>query len=86
MGSQCLRRFECFDAWVLDAFEAFSSHELGTPGSSQEESFGHLGNGEKSSQSPLKLVSGDHTFTAIAAGGYHTCAINDAASMWCWGY
>lgn len=30
-------------------------------------------------------VSGSHTFTSISVGGWHTCAIDVNASLWCWG-
>ena len=31
-------------------------------------------------------VQGGHAFTRIAAGGYHTCAIDTAGEAWCWGW
>lgn len=36
--------------------------------------------------SPLPVASGGVTFTRIAAGGYHTCALTAAGEAWCWGW
>ncbi len=30
-------------------------------------------------------VSGDHQWSAVAVGGSHTCALDDANALWCWG-
>lgn len=34
---------------------------------------------------PVPVV-GDRTFTAVAAGSYHTCALDAAGLAWCWGW
>ena len=31
-------------------------------------------------------VAGGHTFRTVAAGGYHSCALDSAGTAWCWGY
>ncbi|MGE5181852.1 MAG: RCC1 domain-containing protein [Acidobacteriota bacterium] len=37
--------------------------------------------------SPMKVsVAPGMTFTAIAAGGYHACALDNLPQAWCWGY
>lgn len=33
-----------------------------------------------------QLVTGGHTFAALAAGNYHTCGRTTAGEVWCWGY
>lgn len=35
---------------------------------------------------PVPVSSGGVTFTRIAAGGYHTCALTAAGEAWCWGW
>lgn len=48
---------------------------------------GRLGNGTDENQrlpTPVTLPVG-RTFTAITAGGAHTCAIDDLGHGWCWG-
>ena len=47
---------------------------------------GYLGNGEGSPgiASPVAVVGG-HRFTNLAAGTSHTCALTEAAEIWCWG-
>lgn len=49
---------------------------------------GQLGNGNfetKTSPVPVALPSGVSRFTAIAAGGYHTLAIDADGNVWAWG-
>ena len=53
---------------------------------------GQLGNNAQSSQNtPVIVVSGDGetsplaNIVEVAAGGSHTCALNDAGSIYCWG-
>ena len=51
------------------------------------ELYGQLGNGGDTNQSrkyPVK-VSGNKTWVSIATGREHTCGINDANYMFCWG-
>ena len=47
---------------------------------------GALGDGpeEQRKLRPV-LVAGDHRFTQISAGEFHTCAVNTAKRAWCWG-
>jgi alpha-tubulin suppressor-like RCC1 family protein len=47
-------------------------------------SSGQLGDGTTNPSSKPKLVTGNHTFTAISAGGGHTCGV-DSGKLWCWG-
>jgi alpha-tubulin suppressor-like RCC1 family protein len=47
---------------------------------------GVLGIGSVTGREPLPLkVGGGHSFTAISAGGAHTCALDAAGAAWCWG-
>jgi alpha-tubulin suppressor-like RCC1 family protein len=51
-----------------------------------DNSFGQLGDTTTTSRWALQPVAGAHTFSAVYAGGYQTCAItqNDGA-VYCWG-
>lgn len=56
------------------------------PSPPQIGSYGQLGNGgDTTRQSQPVAVSGGRTFSIIAAGSWHSCAITEAGSMWCWG-
>jgi len=47
---------------------------------------GQLGNGSISSSSfPVAVTGGGLTFTAVSAGGYHTCGVTTSAAVYCWG-
>jgi alpha-tubulin suppressor-like RCC1 family protein len=47
---------------------------------------GVLGIGQATGPEPLPLqVGGGHHFTAISAGGEHTCALDADGMAWCWG-
>ena len=39
-----------------------------------------------SSTAPLTGASAPDRFTAIGAGGTHTCAMDDSGRVWCWGW
>lgn len=47
---------------------------------------GALGDGSGSNSDLLVEVAGGHTFRRLAAGVYHTCAIDEAGATWCWGF
>jgi len=46
---------------------------------------GQLGTGDEVSSSTPVAVSGNKTFTALAAGYEHVCAIDALGAAWCWG-
>lgn len=59
-----------------------------------ENLFGQLGTGDDTgpdtcpygpcSVRPVRVVGG-LTFTAVGAGGFHTCGVTTAGEVWCWG-
>ncbi|HEY6222219.1 MAG TPA: RCC1 domain-containing protein, partial [Gemmatimonadales bacterium] len=44
-----------------------------------------LGTGSTTSSSTPVAVSGGLSFSALAAGGYHTCGLASAGAASCWG-
>lgn len=48
---------------------------------------GALGNGHQypAANPAPERVAGDHVFRQIAAGTWHTCAVDDQGKAWCWG-
>lgn len=46
---------------------------------------GQVGDGTTSDRVSAVAVSGGRVYTAITAGGLHTCAIDSNGSAWCWG-
>jgi alpha-tubulin suppressor-like RCC1 family protein len=44
-----------------------------------------LGTGNSNSSAVPVPVTGNHTFTALAVGYQHTCALDAAGAAWCWG-
>jgi alpha-tubulin suppressor-like RCC1 family protein len=51
-----------------------------------DDQFGQLGDGGSSMLSSIPLpVAGGRTWLALAAGAYHTCGIDSAHKVWCWG-
>lgn len=49
-------------------------------------SYGVLGDGTSTHRRGQPgPVSGDHTFTQIAPGWYHACALDQDGAAWCWG-
>lgn len=49
--------------------------------------FGRLGTvTDESSETTPVAVSGDHTFTSIAAGHDHSCGLDVDGDAWCWGH
>lgn len=49
--------------------------------------YGQMGNGSTTSASAPVAVTGlSGTVTMLAAGSYHTCALNSAGAVQCWGY
>ena len=50
-------------------------------------SFGQLGNGVKDNRAqPVPVaVSGGASFTDIAVGDHHACALDEEGAAWCWG-
>lgn len=49
--------------------------------------FGQLGDGTKTNapQPDPREVAGPQTFTVLALGGKHTCALGEDGAVWCWG-
>ena len=48
---------------------------------------GQLGDFTKSTRpSPVQVVGLPSAVTSISAGRYHTCAVLEDSSLWCWGY
>lgn len=51
-----------------------------------DNSEGQLGDGTRSNRStPAPVIELTTLITAIAAGGGHSCALDNAGSVWCWG-
>ncbi len=52
------------------------------------DNFGQVGDGggDQATKFTATLVAGGRTFTRLAAGGSHTCGIDNAYKAWCWGY
>jgi len=50
--------------------------------------FAALGNGTLGGATavPITPASGGVSFSTIAAGGYHSCALTQAGEAWCWGW
>ncbi|CAN8299292.1 unnamed protein product [Cochlearia groenlandica] len=50
--------------------------------------FGRLGNGKESDELvPVRVEFEDRArIVGIAAGAYHSLAVSDDGSVWCWGY
>ena len=46
---------------------------------------GQLGDGTTTDRSVPTVVSGSHNFTAILAGGKHTCGVRSDGTALCWG-
>lgn len=52
-----------------------------------DNSWGRLGNGDPAGVSPVPTrVVARTPWRRIGAGGDHTCAIDEAAAAWCWGF
>ncbi len=50
---------------------------------------GQLGDGGISQQDVVPVpvaVAGDRSYSAISAGGHHTCALDAGGKAWCWGW
>jgi len=48
---------------------------------------GQLGNGSTgSSPAPVAVSAGGLTFTAVSAGGAHTCGVTPSRAVYCWGF
>ncbi|HYO45308.1 MAG TPA: Ig-like domain-containing protein [Gemmatimonadota bacterium] len=49
--------------------------------------YGDLGRGTNTNGEGMPLeVSGSHTFASVAAGSLHSCGVDTAGSVYCWGY
>lgn len=46
---------------------------------------GQLGNGTRDDSDVPVLVSGEHLFASISAGGEHTCGLAESGDIYCWG-
>ena len=46
---------------------------------------GQLGDGSTTDRSTPTAVSGSHTFSMVATGGYHTCGVHTIGAALCWG-
>ncbi|XP_057522971.1 ultraviolet-B receptor UVR8 [Amaranthus tricolor] len=88
-------------AHKIIAVAAGEAHTLALSGNGKVYSwgrgtFGRLGNGSESDENlpvSIKLDNGKlsqtekpHNFIGVAAGAYHSLALSDDGSVWCWGY
>ncbi len=49
--------------------------------------YGQLGLGDTSNRkTPTKVISLSNEISQVAAGAFHTCAIDILSTLWCWGY
>ncbi len=46
---------------------------------------GQLGDGTRDDSDVPVLVSGEHLFASIGAGGEHTCGLDESGDIYCWG-
>lgn len=63
--------------------------ETATPGSLWcwgDNHYGQLGVGDTTNRVTPAQVTHDFSWTFLADGGSHTCAIDTQGSLWCWGY
>jgi alpha-tubulin suppressor-like RCC1 family protein len=57
-----------------------------TPSPAGNNTFGQLGDGTINTPATTPVVvAGGHTWNAISAGGFHSCAVEADGSAWCWG-
>jgi alpha-tubulin suppressor-like RCC1 family protein len=72
---------------VRTTFGPMARTELRCWGSAEE---GEVGTGDVGGSVPIPTVTastvmGDPAYQQVAAGGSHTCALDDAGALWCWG-
>ena len=77
------------DARAFDDLAVGGSHRCGLAGGVAHcwgsNGMGQLGDGSTNSRSRPAPVQGGNQFTAMAAGGSHTCALDRGGKAYCWG-
>jgi len=78
-------------AVTFNSITAGTNHSCGLTSGGAAYCWGSDGDGQLGDntiidkQTPVAVQQGGVTFTSIAAGSFHTCALTGAGATWCWG-